>query len=171
MDLLLMTPYLRANLDARSDTFAEDGGEVEVRLELDNVGLTPANNTTVTVEARRGPDLVGTTSTTLDIPAGTLGEVRLRMDLGEGTYALRTIVEYPKRLQENATVERMLLERHEVAVQGTLLGSSGGWGIGLLLLLVALGAAVLYWAYRGGRWRPGMVYGRLMARARPRPGA
>jgi hypothetical protein len=170
MDLILMTPYMRANLEEGGASVERDRDGVGVSVELENLGLTPANNTTVTVEAWSGPELVGTTSTTLDIPAGNSSVASVRIDLDEGTYTLRTIVEYPKRLQENSSLERMLLERREVTVEGSLLGASGGWGVGLLLLLVALGAAVLYWAYRRGWWRPGMFYGKVMTRVRPQPG-
>jgi hypothetical protein len=81
------------------------------------------------------------------------------------------MVEYPKRLQGNSTVERMLLEGHQVTVSSSVLGAAGGWGVGLLMLVIALGVAIVYWAHRKGRWRPGMVYGRVMGRLRPRADA
>jgi hypothetical protein len=61
----------------------------------------------------------------------------------------------------------MLLGQSQLTVKGTFLGSTGGWAVGLLLILIALGAAIIYWAYRKGWWRPGLFYGKLMARVRP----
>ncbi len=167
MDLILAAPIMRANLNVTGTSFEQDGAGVDVTVDLENLGLSAANNTTVTVEAWSGSTIVKTASTTLDLPAGNSTRARVHVDLDDGSYVLRTIVDYPKRLQENSTVERVVLGTHATSVSTSLLGGSGGWGIGLFLLLVALGVAFLYWAHRKGWWRPGMVYGKVMSRLRP----
>jgi predicted deacylase len=167
MDLILATSIMRANLEQRGiDYRTEGGGAVDVKVDLMNIGLTPANNTTVTVEAYRGAELVTVASTILDIPQGNSSVATVHIELDEGDYTLRTIIEYPKRLQENSTLERVVLETHDVTLESSFMTGVGGWGMGLLLLLVAMGVAFLYWAYRKGLWRPGMVYGRIMSRVR-----
>ena len=167
MDLILTTPVMRANLNVTGASYEQDGAGVDVTVDIENLGLSAANNTTVTVEAWSGPTLVGIATTTLDLPAGNSTSATVHVDLEEGSYVLRTMVEYPKRLQENSTVERMVLDTHEFRVTASLLGGAGGWGIGLLLLILALGVASLYWVHRNGWWRPGMVYGKVMDRLRP----
>ncbi|MCK5415459.1 MAG: succinylglutamate desuccinylase/aspartoacylase family protein, partial [Thermoplasmata archaeon] len=121
MDLILATGMMRANLEQRGIDYQVDAGSaVDVKVDLINNGLTPANNTTVTVEAYQGAQLVTTATTTLDIPKGnsTIATVRIKLD--EGHYTLRTIVEYPKRLQENSTIERLVLETHDVTLESSL---------------------------------------------------
>ncbi len=164
MDLILATPLMGADLLVQDTALEAGGTSVEVRVGLENLGLTPANNTTVTVEAWDGARLVAVASRTLDVPAGEAVVATVRVEVGEGTYTLRTLVEYPRRLQENSSVERMVLESREVELAGSLLSGAGGWGIGLLAVLVALGVAILFWARRRGLWRPGMVYHRVMSR-------
>jgi len=168
MDLLLATPIMRANLEVGDIHYGSDpAGAVDVTVDLMNVGLTPANNTTVTVEAWRGTEMVTSATTVVDIPKDNSTKATVHVELDEGDYTLRTIVEYPKRLQENSTVERMVLETHDVTVTSSLFGGSGGWSIGLLLLIVAAGVALLYWARRKGWWRPGMVLSKVMSKVRP----
>ncbi|UCC92400.1 MAG: hypothetical protein JSW25_06925, partial [Thermoplasmata archaeon] len=172
MEFILATATMRANLEARDMGYQVDGGRgVDVKVDLLNKGLSAANNTTVTVEAYQGSQLITVATTVLDIPQGNSSVATVRVELEDGDYTLRTILEYPKRLQENSTIERVVLETHDVTVESTFLGASGGWGIGLLLLLIAMGVAFLYWAHRKGWWRPGMVLNKVMARIRPSPEA
>ena len=108
--------------------------------------------------------MVSTHTSYLDVPAGSSNSSKVRFSLGEdGEYQLRTLVEWPELLVENATRKRLALPLETVAVEGSLLSSSGGWAIGLFALLVALGAAVMLWARRRG-WRPGWAARHLVAR-------
>jgi len=161
MDLILATPLMRADLEELGTSYGVDGTTVEVTVELENLGLTPANNTTVTVEAWDGRSVVAVASRTQDIPVGGTVAVTVPVDPGEGTFTLRTVVEYPRRLQENSTSGRMVLGDEDVELSGSLLSGGGGWVVGLLLVLAVLGVAVLFWANRRGLWRPGMLYRRL----------
>ena len=167
MDFIIATPLMGADLEEQGMVYEQVGSGVDVTVDLHNAGLSAANNTTVTVEAWRGHQLVTVAQTVVDILAGNSTLATVHVELDEGTYTLRTIVEYPKRLQENSTTERMVVGNAETSVHSSILSGTGGLGIGLLLLIVAAGVAFLYWAYRKGLWRPGMVVGRLMSRLRP----
>jgi hypothetical protein len=172
MDFILATSIMRANLEERGIEYeGDDDGAMDVRVDLINNGLSPANNTTVTVEAYQGAQLVTVATTTLDIPQGNSSTAVVRLGLEDGEYTLRTILEYPKRVQENTTWERIVLETRDVTMETSFMAGSGGWGIGLLLLLIAAGVAFLYWAHKRGWWRPGMVYRKVMSRARSTPEA
>ena len=168
MDFIVATPLMRANLEERGVSYDTDpAGAIDVTVNLINNGRSPANNTTVTVEAWRGHELVTAATSVVDIPQGDSTETAVHIELDDGVYTLRTIVEYPRVLQENSTIERMVVGTHEATVSSSFLSGSGGWGISLLLLIVAAGVALLYWTYRKGYWRPGLVYGKLMSRLRP----
>ncbi|NOQ52976.1 MAG: hypothetical protein GQ558_00050, partial [Thermoplasmata archaeon] len=171
-ELLTVAPMLRANLNVHGLTFTEDpAGGLKVNVTLDNPSLSPANNTTLIVEAYKDGSLVGNWSTKVDVPAGNTTGASLSLDLDEGDYLLRTKVTYPKLLQENATSDEIVLGFHEYSVSSSFGGVSGGWGIGLIILLIALGAAFLYWAHRKGWWRPGWAYRKVMSLVRPTPEA
>ena len=168
MDFIVATPLMRANLEERGVSYKTDpAGAVDVTVNLINNGLSPANNTTVTVEAWRGRELVTVATTVIDVPQGDSNDTTVHIELDDGVYTLRTIVEYPRVLQENSSMERMVVGTHETTVSSSFLSGSVGWGIGLLLLILAAGVALLYWTYRKGYWRPGLVYGKLMSRLRP----
>jgi len=171
-EMLTVAPMLRANLNAHGLTYSEDpAGGIKVNVTLDNPSRSPANNTTLIVEAYQDGSLVGNWSTMVDVPAGNTTGASLRLDLDEGDYLLRTRVTYPKLLQENATSDEIVLGFHEYTVNSSFGGVSGGWGIGLTILLIALGAAFLYWAHRKGWWRPGWAYRKVMSLVRPAPEA
>ncbi len=168
MDLIIATPLMGANLEEGGVSYDTDrAGSVDVTVNLINNGLTPANNTTVTVEAWRGRELVTAATTVIDVPQGDSNDTTVHLELDDGVYTLRTFVEYPKMLQENSSIERMVLGTHETTVSSSLLSGSQAWGIGLSLVILAAGVALLYWAFRKGYWRPGLVYGKLMSRLRP----
>jgi hypothetical protein len=172
MEMLTVAPMMRAKLTAHGLTYTSDpSGGMSVNVTLDNPSLSPANNTTMTVVAYRDGSPVGKWTTIVDVPAGNVTGAVVHLDLDEGDYLLRTTVTYPKLLQENATSDEIVLGFHEYTVESSFMGGSGGWGIGLIILLIALGAAIVYWAYRKGWWRPGWAYRKLMSLVRPAPGA
>jgi len=172
MELLVIAPTMRANLNAHGLTYSGDAtGGMKVNVTLDNPTLSPANNTTLIVEAYKDGSLVGNWTTMVDVPAGNTTGASVRLDLDEGDYLLRTRVTYPKLLQENATSDVIMLGYHEYTVDSSFGGASGGWAMGLVILLVAIGAAFLYWAYRKGSWRPGWAYHKVFSLLRPAPEA
>ncbi len=172
MEMLTVAPMMRAKLNAHGLTYSADpSGGLKVNVTLDNPTLSPANNTTMTVEAYMDGSLVGNWSTVVDVPAGNTTGVSVHLALDEGDYILRTTVTYSKLLQENATTDELVLGNHEYTVTSSFAGGAGGWGNGLIILLIALGAALLYWAYRKGWWRPGWAYRKVMSLLRPAPGA
>ncbi len=171
-DMLLAAPFMRARLEEHGIVYAGDAsGGMSVSVFLNNPTWTPANNTTVTVEVYRDGSLVGTWSTLVDVPAGNTTEAIVRFDLEDGEYTFRTLVDHPRLLVENASAGHMVLASHQHTIHTSVLAASGGWGVGLLLLVVAIGAALLYWAYQKGWWRPGWAYHRVMSRVRPAPEA
>ena len=115
--------------------------------------------------------LVGTWSTLVDVPAGNDTMATVEFPLEDGDYVFRTLVDYPRMNVNNTSMGHMVLASHQHTVHTSVLGSSGGWGMGLLLLLIAIGAAVLYWAYKKGLWRPGRAYQKVMSRVSPDPEA
>jgi hypothetical protein len=167
MDLITSATRMRANLNATvADIDVSRDDEVKVKVDLDNPTWADANNTTVRVEVWDGRSIVATGSTLLDLGAGnsTTATVTVQVD-GEGEYRLRTIVENPKLLVENATIDTQVLEMEPVTIEGGGLGGSGGGG-GMLLLLVALGLAAMIWAWRRG-WRPGWALKKVRATVLP----
>jgi len=170
MELLALAPAMRADLDTTDLSFEDVDGGVRARVGLHNPSMTPANNTTVTLEAYQDGQVVASVSATFDVPAGNDTSARLVLDLDEGGYTLRTWVEYHGLVQENSTVERVLLDDRDWTVEPSLLGGGGGWAVGLLVVLLALGVAVLFWAHRRGAWRPGSVYRRVTSRLGRRSG-
>jgi hypothetical protein len=153
-----------------ADVDVSRDGQVKVKVDLDNPTWTDANNTTVRVEVWDERSIVASGSTLLDLGAGnsTTATVTVQVD-GEGEYRLRTIVEHPKLLVVNATIDTLVLDMEPVATEGGGLGGSGGGG-GILLLLAALGVAAMLWAWRRG-WRPGWALQKVRAMVRPSAGA
>jgi predicted deacylase len=164
MDMLVLAKEMNARLEVNGTRVSTSGSEVEVSVDLGNPTRSPANNTTVRVEVRSDGALVASHSSSLDVPAGEMNTTRVRFTVdGAGEYQLRTIVEWPELLVENATMKRRSLPLKTVTVEGSFMASSGGWAIGLIILLVALGAAFLWWAWGRG-WRPGWAARRLLDR-------
>jgi len=161
VELLLAASLMRARLGTNVTSVANEGGAAEVLLELANPTYTPANNTTVTVEAYRGNVLVRTASRTLDVPAEASTTARITLELGEpGEWQLRTLVEHPTLLCENATLERRVVDMRAVTVEEGLLEGGGGALWTLLLVLALAGVALVYWAWRYD-WRPGWAFNHL----------
>jgi hypothetical protein len=173
MDLCLNAGMMTSRLelgDVQASSETRGGGsDITVGAQLLNPTLAAANNTTLVVEVWRDGFLADTHSTVLDVPAGggNTTTVQFRLD-GEGTYTLRTVVEYPRMQVANATTRREVLDVTEVAVEGGLFGGSAAGGM-LLLVLVAVGVAAVYWAWQRG-WRPGWAVARLTGRVLWRTG-
>jgi predicted deacylase len=167
MDFILATEIMTADLVEQGLEYKATEDGTDVRVTLHNPTLSPANNTTVYVEVYQAGSLVTMASTMFDVPKGDTVNATVHVELEDGSYTLRTIVEYTTLLVENATIERKILRTDDVTVDSSFLASSGGLGIGLFLLLIAAGVAFLFWAYQKDLWRPGMVWNRIMSRVRP----
>ena len=174
MDILLAAGMMTSRLELGSVDVTSDGdgggSDVRVTAELGNPTYAAANNTTLMAEVWRDGAIVATHSTVLDVPAEGNNSTTLKFRLeGEGNYRVRTIVEYPKLQVANATTRRAVLDISEVTVEGGVFGGSAGSGV-LLLLIIAVGLAAVYWAWHRG-WRPGWAIERLTGRASWRTGS
>jgi hypothetical protein len=174
MDLIVLSGSMRSRLEVKSHSVSQEaassGTDVEVVLELQNPTYSPANNTTVTVEVWRAASMVASHRRVADIGPGDGTRVRVRFSIeGEGQYGLRTRVEHPTLLVENATWASLAVDTTSLDVRAGGLAGAGGLGLGLLALLVAVGVAALVYAWRRG-WRPGWAVRRLASGLRPSAG-
>jgi hypothetical protein len=166
MDFLIvarsMTAHLNATVTDVDVSPTGDGADVKVTVEVDNPSLAHTNISTVTVEVHRNGHVIETHETMFNVTAGNMTTVKVGFELeGEGDYELRTWVENPTLLVANASVDRFVIATTAITVEPSGF-ASGASTIGLLLILIAVGAALLLWAWKRG-WRPGWALKRVQA--------
>jgi hypothetical protein len=159
MQLLAAAPMMTANVSAPEVDVphtARAGGATKVTVGLDNPSYEAANNTTVTVELRKGGTLVDARSVTVDVPAEGCATAVLEVSFPDaGRYDVAVKVEFRRLQVENATNATAVLADRTVEVTGGLFGGGAGGGAVVVAVIACLAiGALLAWRWKGRRRTP-----------------